>query len=129
MASALLNENQARHLTAVLSLLLDGLSELAAGLPPGPPADPARAQIRETASRVKELLARLGLAPTERARARQRILAYTGIWLARLHDLRAKHLSGYGAVAGGLAAALNPGLDAISQALERLARLAPNEGD
>lgn len=32
MASGLLNDNQARHITAVLGLLLDDLSELADGL-------------------------------------------------------------------------------------------------
>jgi hypothetical protein len=94
MAAALLNDNQARHLTAVLGLLLDDLAELAAGLPAAPWADAARAQIHDAAARVRELLARLGLAPAERARPRQRLLAYTGIWMARLHDLRAEHLVG-----------------------------------
>jgi len=41
MAADLLNHNQARHLTAVLGLLLDDLSELAAALPAGPRADDA----------------------------------------------------------------------------------------
>ena len=125
MAAALLNDNQARHLTAVLGLLLDDLTQLAADLPPTPWADAVRTQIHGAAARVRELLDRLGLAPAERAKPRQRLLAYTGIWLARLHDLRAEHLSGYGTVADGLQTALNPGLDEISRALEHIARLAP----
>src|SRR3990172_8171611 len=59
---------------------------------------------------------------------RRRLLAYAGIWTSRLHDLRAEQLSGYGAVADGLDAALNPGLDEISRALEHLARLAGGAG-
>jgi uncharacterized membrane-anchored protein len=124
MPSELLNDNQARHLTAVLSLLLDDLAELAADLPHESWAQAAAAQIRDTATRVRSLLARLDLPSPKRARPRRRLQAYAGIWLARLHDLRAEHLSGYGAVADGLEAALNPGLDEISGALERIARLA-----
>jgi hypothetical protein len=124
MLSELLTENQARHLTAVLGLLLDDLAELAADLPHEPWAQAAAAQIRDTAARVRSLLTGLGLPLPKRARPRRRLQAYTGIWLARLHDVRAEHLSGYGAVADGLPAALNPGLDEISGALERIARLA-----
>jgi hypothetical protein len=129
MAADLLNHNQARHLTAVLGLLLDDLSELAAALPPAPWAREAKAQIHDASGRVRALLGGLGLAPAEPARPRRRLLAYTGIWLARLYDLRAEHLSGYGTVADGLEAALNPGLDEISDALERLARLAPEDAE
>src|SRR3970040_252203 len=128
MVSHLLNDNQARHLASVLGLLLDDLSELAAGLPAEPWADPAREQIRHARDRVRQLLRRLGLAPAERASPRRRLLAYAGIWTSRLHDLRAEQLSGYGAVADGLDAALNPGLDEISRALEHLARLAGETG-
>ena len=129
MASGLLNDNQARHITAVLGLLLDDLSELAAGLPPEPWADAARAQIHDAGARTGQLLKRLGLTAAERARPRQRLLAYTGVWLSRLHDLRAGHLAGYGEVADGLAAALNPGLDQISRALDHLGRLAAETAD
>ncbi len=60
MASGLLNDNQARHLTAVLGVLLDDLSELAAGLPPDRWADPARAQIHDAGAAVRlDRLARL----------------------------------------------------------------------
>ncbi len=129
MASGLLNDNQTRHLTAVLGLLLDDLSELAAGLPAEPWADAARAQIRDAGRRVRQLLRRLDLAPAEPARPRQRLLAYTGVWLSRLHDLRAEHLSGYGTVADGLEAVLNPGLDEIGRSLDHLARLAAERAD
>lgn len=124
MASGLLTENQARHVAAVLGLLLDDLSELATALPPEPWAAAARAQLDDTALRVRQLLRKLGLAPGPRARPRQRLRAYTGVWLSRLHDLRADQLSGYGAVAGGLPAVLHPGLDEIAGSLERVARLA-----
>jgi uncharacterized membrane-anchored protein len=124
MPSDLLTDNQARHLTAVLGLLLDDLAELGADLPHEPWAQAAAAQIRDAAASVRGLLAALHLRLPERARPRRRLQAYAGIWLARLHDLRAQQLSGYGAVADGLEAALNPRLDEISTTLERLARLA-----
>lgn len=108
----------------MLGLLLDELSELAAGLPHQPWADPARAQIHEITSSVRALLQKLDLQLPQRARPRQRLLAYVHAWLARLHDLRARNLSGYGAVADGLAAELDPALDQIAHSLERLARLA-----
>jgi hypothetical protein len=126
MNSAMLNDNQARHLTSVLGLLLDDLAELGASLPPQPWADAARAQILEAGARVRRLLTDLGLAPAERTEPARRLVAYTGIWLSRLHDLRAEHLTGYGDVARVLAATLNPGLDEISVQLQRLGRLAAN---
>jgi hypothetical protein len=128
MASELLTDNQARHLTAVLGLLLDDLAELAADLPHEPWAQAAATRIHDAATGVRGLLARLGLPLPERARPRRRLQAYAGIWLARLHDLRAEHLSGYGSVADGLEAALNPGLEEISAALERISRLAREDG-
>jgi hypothetical protein len=122
----MLNDNQARHLTSVLGLLLDDLAELRASLPPEPWADAARAQILEASARVRRLLNDLGLAPAERTEPGRRLLAYTSIWLSRLHDLRAEHLTGYGNVAQALEATLNPGLDEISLQLQRLGRLATN---
>jgi hypothetical protein len=124
MDSTMLNDNQARHLTSVLGLLLDDLAELGASLPPEPWADAARAQILEASARVRRLLSDLGLAPAERTEPGRRLLAYMGIWLSRLHDLRAEHLRGYGDVAHTLEATLNPGLDEISIQLQRLGRLA-----
>jgi hypothetical protein len=124
MPATLLNHNQARHITTVLGLLLDDLSELAAGLPSEPWADAARAQIHDTGARVRQLLRRLDLELPPKTAARQRIMAYTGAWLGRLHDLRAANLAGYGAVAEGLATQLDPSLDEIGRALERLTRVA-----
>ncbi len=129
MAVPLLNHNQARHLSSVLALLLDELSELAAGLPPEPWAEQARAQIHDVGLRVRQLLQTLNLRLPERARPRQRLLAYSNAWLARLHDLRAANLRGYGSVAEGLARELDPALDDVSRGLERLARLAAKSAD
>ncbi len=129
MAVALLNHNQARHLTSVLALLLDELSALAAGLPHEPWADQARAQIHDVGLRVRRLLQKLDLQLPERARPRQRLLAYSHAWLARLHDLRAANLRGYGSVAEGLARELDPALDQVSSGLERLARLAAESAE
>jgi hypothetical protein len=117
MDSTMLNDNQARHLTSVLGLLLDDLAELSASLPAEPWAD---------AARVRRLLSELGLAPAQRTEPGRRLLAYTGAWLSRLHDLRAEHLTGYGDVAQGLETTLNPGLDEISAQLQRLGRIAAN---
>jgi hypothetical protein len=124
MAVTLLNANQARHLTTVLGLLLDDLTELAGALPAEPWADAVRTEIRDAAGRTRRLMHRLDLAAPEHTPPRQRLLAYTGAWLARLHDLRAAKLSGYGAVAGGLNAVLDPGLADIARGLERIGRLA-----
>ena len=124
MPSELLNDNQARHLTSVLGLLLDDLTELAADLPHDSWTDKAAAQIRDAAGRVRDLLKQLDLPLPERAQPRRRLLAYTSVWLARLHDLRSERLKGYGAVAPGLKAVLNPGLEEIAGALDRVARLA-----
>lgn len=126
MNATLLNDNQARHVSSVLSLLLDDLAELRAGLPAEAWADAARSQILDASARVRRLLADLGLVPAERAAPDRRLLAYTGIWLSRLHDLRAEHLRGYGDVARELRATLNPALDEIGDRLERLRRLATN---
>lgn len=128
MTVTLLNHNQARHLTTVLGLLLDDLAELAAALPAEPWADAARAEIHDTGARVRRLMRRLELSLPERTPPRQRLLAYTGAWLARLHDLHAAKLSGYGAVADELAGALDPGIDEIARGLEQVARLAGDGG-
>ena len=124
MAATLLNHNQARHLTTVLGLLLDELAELAAALPPEPWTDAVRAGIHDAGARVRRLMRHLDLSLPEQTPPRQRLLAYTGAWLAQLHDLHAAKLSGYGAVAEELAGALDPGIDAIARSLERGARLA-----
>jgi len=124
MPPDLLNDNQARHLTSVLGLLLDDLAELAADLPHEAWAEPAATQIRQTAAGVRDLMRHLGLSLPERTKPRRRLQAYTGIWLSRLHELHARHLSAYGAVADGLDTALDPGLDGIANGLERLSRLA-----
>jgi hypothetical protein len=128
MAVRMLNSNQARHLTTVLGMLLEELAELAGALPPEPWADPVRSELRDAGARVRRLMHRLDLAMPEQTPPRQRLLAYTGAWLARLHDLRAAKLAGYGAVAGELAGALDPSLDEIARALERVAQLAQEGG-
>ena len=118
MAATLLNHNQARHLTTVLGLLLDELAELVAALPADPWADAVRTEIRDTGARGRGLMRRLDLSLPEQTPPRQRLLAYTGAWLARLHDLHAAKLSGYGAVAEDLAGAPAPGIDAGHQNTE-----------
>jgi hypothetical protein len=129
MDATLLNHNQARHLTTVLGLLLEDLAELAAALPPEPWADATRADIHDVGARTRRLMHRLELSLPEQTPPRQRLLAYTGAWLARLHDLRAAKLSGYGAVADDLAPVLDPGLDEIARGLERISRLAREAGE
>ena len=128
MAVRLLNHNQARHLGTVLGMLLEQLAELAAALPPAPWADPVRAALHAAGPRVRRLMQRLDLALPEQTPPRQRLLAYTGARLARQHDLRAAKLAGYGPVAGELAGALDPALDEIARALERVARRAQDGG-
>ena len=128
MAATVLKHNQAGHRPTVLGRLLDELAELGAALPADPWADAVRTEIRDTGARVRGLMRRLDLSLPEQTPPRQRLLAYTGAWLARLHDLHAAKLSGYGAVAEELAGALDPGIDAIARSLERVARLAGEGG-
>jgi len=124
MSASLLNENQARHLSSVLALLLDEISKLESDLPREPWGESARAQIGEIESLVHALLRRLGLRLRPAASSRRRVQAYANAWLARLHDLHAGNLTGYGPVSDGLAPELDPVLDQIAHAFERLARLA-----
>ena len=128
MSASLLNENQARHLSSVLALLLDELAKLTGGLPHEAWAGPARAQIQEIESLVRALLKKLDLRLPPATRPRARVQAYASAWLARLHDLHADNLSGYGPVFHGLAAQLDPALDQIVRSFDRLARLA-REGE
>lgn len=128
MSASPLNENQARHLSSVLALLLDEISKLSSSLPHEPWAGPARAQMQEIESLVRDLLKKLDLRLPPASRPRRRVQAYANAWLARLHDLHAGNLTGYGPVSDGLAAELDPALDQIAHAFERLARLA-REGE
>jgi hypothetical protein len=124
MRSAHLNEHQARHVTTTIALLLEEFSELARSLAAGPPSDATIAQIREVQRQARALLQHLGLSVPERPPLRQRLLAYTGVWLARVHELRAANLVGYGEVSTELAAAVDPRVDDITRALERLTHVA-----
>lgn len=124
MRSAYLNEHQARHLTTTIALLLEEFSELARSLAAEPSSDAAIAGIHEVQRQARAPLHRLGLPAPERPPLRRRLLAYTGVWLARLHDLRAANLAGYGEVSTELPGALDPPLDEIKRALERLSHVA-----
>jgi hypothetical protein len=124
MRPNLLNEHQARHIASVLGLLLDELDQLAAALPQEAWAEPARAGLAAVRSRVLGVFRELNLAPPEAAPPRRRLAAYAGVWLVRLEDLRSRSLARYGPVAQGLAARLEPALDAVARELERLVRLA-----
>ena len=128
MSSSLLGEHQARHLSSVLALLLDEISKLSGSLPHEPWAGPARAQMQEIESLVRDLLKKLDLRLPPGTRPRRRVQAYANAWLARLYDLRAQNLSGYGPVSEGLAAQLDPALEQIAERFERLARLAGGAG-
>lgn len=124
MKPNLLNEHQARHLASVLGLLLDELDQLATALPQEPWAAPARARLAAVRSRVLGVFRELHLAPPEPAPPRRRLAAYAGVWLVRLEDLRSRSLARYGPVAEGLAARLEPALDAVARELEQLVWLA-----
>lgn len=124
MSASLLNENQARHLSSVLALLLDEISQLEGDLPREPWGESARAQVREIESLVHALLRQLGLRLRPAASSRRRVQAYANAWLARLYDLHAGNLLGYGPVSQGLAEQLDPALDQIARSFEQLARVA-----
>jgi hypothetical protein len=119
-----LNEHQTRHIASVLGLLLDELEQLLTTLPAEPWAEEARDKLRQVQARVLELFDRLHLERPQPAPPRRRLAAYAGVWLVRLEDLRSRTLGRYGPVAGGVAARLEPALDAVARALEEVVQVA-----
>ena len=124
MAVSLLNANQQRRLGTHLRLLADDLDAVAA-LPELGRVDPTHARVRELLAEaralVEETRAALALPEEHGPALGRRIAAVAGVWAARVEDLRAKRLKGYGAVHEGLAGVLDPRIERLRRVLEALA--------
>lgn len=120
----LLNANQQRRLGTHLRLLADDLDAVAA-LPELGRTDPTHARVRELVAEaralVEETRATLALPEEQGPALGRRIAAVAGVWAARVEDLRARRLKGYGAVHEGLAGVLDPRIERLRRVLEALA--------
>lgn len=127
MGVNLLNDNQRRRLGTHLRLLVSDLDTLARS--PELARDAAAltmvrdaiAAAREAAERLRTTLA---LPPDRSPSIARRVAAVAEVWAARIEDLRARRLGGYGPVHPDLAARLDPGVELVRQSLEALAAAA-----
>ena len=127
MGVNLLNDNQRRRLGTHLRLLVSDLDTLAES-PELRRDSPAFATVRDAIATARrsadELRAALAL-PLERSPSlARRVGAVAEVWAARIEDLRARRLAGYGPVHSDLAARLDPGVERVRQSLEALAAAA-----
>jgi len=134
MSVNLLSDNQRRRLGTHLGLLVSDLETLAES--PELERDGAacvgvRDAIAAARRAADQMRAALSL-PTDRAPGlRRRVAAVAEVWAARIEDLRARRLSGYGAVHPDLAGRLDPRVEEVRARLEALAAAAARlpEGD
>jgi hypothetical protein len=123
----LLNDNQRRRLGTHLRLLASDLETLADS-PELQRDGPAFAGVREALAAARraadEMRAALALPPDRAPGLKRRVAAVAEVWAARIEDLRARRLAGYGAVHPGLAARLDPRVEEVRQRLEALAAAA-----
>jgi hypothetical protein len=116
MSVTLLNENQQRRLGTHLRLLtqdLEGLADV--------PDARARGLIDEIRAAAETIRADLALPPERGPSLKRRVAAVAEVWAARVDDLRARRLRGYGAVHAELASRLDPRIDELRRLLEALA--------
>lgn len=120
----LLNDNQQRRLGTHLRLLLSDLDTIAES-PELARDGPAFVRVREaigaTRQTAEEMRAALAL-PLDRAPSlKRRAAAVAGVWAARIEDLRARRLRGYGPVHPELAERLDPRVEDVRRRLQTLA--------
>jgi hypothetical protein len=120
----LLNPDQARRLDTHLSLLAADLDALAAApefRSTFTPATGIREAVAATSRAADELRLALELPAAPSPSFKHRVGAVAAVWAARVDDLRADRLRGYGAVHPNLASHLDAGVNALRRSLERLA--------
>ncbi len=124
MSVNLLNDNQRRRLGTHLRLLVSDLETLTEA-PELNRQGPELARVRDAivASRGAAEQLRMALAlPDDRGPGfKRRVAAVAEVWAARIEDLRARRLKGYGAVHPDLAARLDPRVEDLRRRLEALA--------
>ena len=124
MSVNLLNDNQQRRLGTHLGLLVSDLDTLAQS-PELQREGPGLARVRDAIAAARraadEMRVALGL-PVERAPSlKRRGAAVAEVWAARIEDLRARRLAGYGRVHPELAGRLDPRVVDVRARLEALA--------
>ncbi len=134
MSVNLLNDNQQRRLGTHLRLLVSDLETLAES-PELRRDGPAFARVRDAIAAARraadEMCAALSLPVEAGPGVKRRVAAVAEVWAARVEDLRARRMQGYGAVHPDLAARLDPQVAAVRARLETLADAAAGlpEGD
>src|SRR6266571_1950406 len=124
MTTPLLNPNQRRHLGASLGLRVEELRTVSATLPEASWTERVRQGLAATCDQAVAVLGEVGESPRTPIDPPQRLAALCGVWLARLHDLRAAKLVAYGPVAPALAPKLDPAIARLAQSLTDLLELA-----
>jgi hypothetical protein len=124
MSVNLLNDNQQRRLGTHLRLLVSDLDALAES-PELERDAPAFATVREAIAAARraadETRSALGLPLDRSPTLRRRVAAVAEVWAARVEDLRARRLAGYGPVHPDLPARLDPRVEDVRRRLEALA--------
>jgi hypothetical protein len=120
----LLNDDQQRRLGTHLRLLISDLDTIAES--PGLARDGrafarVRDEIAATRRAAEEMRAALALPLDHGPSLKRRVAAVAAVWAARIDDLRARRLRGYGPVHPGLAERLDPRVDDVRRHLEALA--------
>lgn len=124
MSELMLTENQRRHLTTYVHLLqeelvqLRHLPELRQHVPLGDRLHDAMANVDGALRRLEETF---GLPTRMPMDARRRVGAVANIWAARVPELRAARLRGYGPVHPQLATLLDPLVEDLTRRLFALA--------
>lgn len=112
----LLNENQQRRLGTHLRLLTQDLEAIAEV-----PDARARGLIEQIHAAAEAIRADLALPVDRGPSLKRRVAAVAEVWAARVDDLRARRLRGYGAVHPELPSRLDPRIDELRRLLEALA--------
>ncbi len=134
MTVPLLNDNQQRRLGTHLRLLVSDLDALAASPElqrGGLATERVRRLVAETRAAADEMRQALSLPPDRAPSFQRRLAAVAEVWAARIEDLRARRLRGYGAVHPDLAGRLDPRVERVRKLLNALAdaaALLPEEG-
>ncbi len=127
MSVSLLNDGQQRRLGTHLRLLGSDLDALAQSreLEGNVRAFGAvRTAIDAARQAADEIRTALGLRPDRSPSLARRVAAVAEVWAARVEDLRARRLAGYGPVHPDLAQRLDSAVDTLRRRLEALAAAA-----
>ena len=132
MSVNLLNDSQQRRLGTHLRLLGSDLDALAQSRELERDAHPlaaVRTAIAAARHAVDEIQTALALPPDRSPSLARRVAAVAEVWAARVEDLRARRLAGYGPVHPDLARRLDPAVDTLRRRLEALADAAAQLSD